>query len=172
MTFVCTLAEGEFHPDVHSRGEGDYLVIIPIGYDDADELYYSLWVMLGPTGGGMLELRFFIYVEDGNGKEIDQIWQSERARYLFDADARRLILMNVLFSVRSLLEVVKPVAVFMCTMDLDPGERALRKYVGIARTFEMCGYKIAKFDRYEHQCVWCMERIAEIDVDTTRHDVS
>lgn len=175
MGFVSTLSDDEFHASAFKR-DNDHLIIVPLGYDDGDdedeERSYSLFVTLGPQAGGALELTFSIVVEDGDGKHVDTIWNGWRANRLFDTVTRRSILKHLLFSIRQLLLSVNPDAVFMCTMDLGPREQGLRKYVRIARVFEMCGYRVGRFDRYEGQCVWLMERQDALGVDTIGHDVS
>ena len=162
MGFCCTLIDGEFHPDVHRRGER-YLIVAPIGFeDDGDrDEFYSLFVILEPRPGGDMELSFCITVEDADGNCVDDIWDSGRARILFDGSSRRLILINLLIAIRSLLTHVKPALVFLCTHEIDAKNQAMRKFLLIAETFEVCGYKVERFDSYGRRYLWRMMRTEE-----------
>ena len=165
MVFKCSLLSGEFHPDIHRRGN-DYLVVVPIGYDLDENTLYSLIVSLGPQAGGDMELIFYIYVEDFNGIEIESIFESYRTKFLFTKTDRRLILEKLLFSIELLIQTGKPASIFFTTNGMDAEEKAMQKYVRIALVCKMCGYVGGRFDSYCGEYVWKLTRSEGREVDT------
>ncbi|NJL08927.1 MAG: hypothetical protein HC900_12290 [Methylacidiphilales bacterium] len=159
MPFVCTIDPDSIQAAFFQEG-GDYLIVIPIGFDDASPLTYSLMVTLSPSGGGLLEYAFCIIEANDVEYSENQIWSGlESARFL-KGDDRKDVLSLLIQCTKFLLDSVRPLSVFFCTIDTFAPEKADRKYSLVAQTFEMCGYRVRTTDPWHGQRYWRMERDA------------
>lgn len=156
MAFVLDLDLQAVQYDVHTKGERS-LVVIPVGYDDYDDWSYSLFVSLEPQAGGEIELSFCLVQYDGETDSEHPYWDAADVRRFINSHDRRIILACLLRAVHFLLESLKPQKVFVATIgSVENG--AERKYVAIARVFELCGYAVHCADSYHGQRAWWMER--------------
>lgn len=155
MTFICTIADGQFHADFFSKGESRS-VICPVGHDPAKEANYFVNVGLDKTGGGITEYYFHV-VEVFADKDEVTYWSGIDLPDEIDRDCRKLILAAVLQSTEALLNQAKPKSVFRCTRDTNPPEKSLEKHYLISDVFVKCGYKVEVADEYQGKRSWWAE---------------
>lgn len=121
----------------------------PIGYDDAEDKSYVLFLSLDPVVSDetSLELSFSIVEYDGATDQEHTFW-SGRDTVFIPKDDRRAILRLLAVAVDNLLRTENPAKVFLCTRDSDAPEKANGKFIILAHVFKRCGYAVATADPY------------------------
>jgi len=160
MAFILTLNPEEQSATVNRHGN-EIVVIVPLGYDDARPLIYSLMLGLSPMAGGDLEFFFCIIEADNQYNTEKQLWSGLDTTEIFSGEHRTSILKGLLGATEMLVNAVKPSQVTMCTIDTGAPKKADRKHLLIARVFETCGYAVKCADEYHGKRVWQMERQPE-----------
>jgi hypothetical protein len=139
----------------------DESVTVPIGYDDARPLSYSLLIGLTPTGGGEPEY-FFCVVEANTETETEtQFWSGLDTKDIITGRNREMVVVALRIGTMELLGAVNYPRIFCCTRDSHPPEKALKKFSVIERTFRMCGYTAIEQPVILGKHSWWMEREAE-----------
>lgn len=165
MAFVSTLVRSEFHPSAF-RLENGAKVSFLIGYDDEEDITYTMWVSLCDDLIGH-ELIFFITEDHGSGRQQNLFSGQTFARIASRAE-RDLIMEKLLITFDGLLNFVKPPRVHMCTMDVDLPEKALFKYVMLCKVAEDSGYRIEAYDPYNGQRMWNMIKLDTVTTSPSR----
>lgn len=160
MAFVCTAGGDNLHVDFFRRGDA-YIVLVPIGYDDTENVNYFVVVGLEPTNVGALEYFFHIVRVDGETGEETPYWSGAQTASTITGDDRTEVLNAVLNATAALISQVKPELVFRCTRDEYPPEEALEKHFAISQVFINLGYTVTKADPYLGKHCWWMERDPE-----------
>lgn len=142
----------------------DFVVQIPIGFDQDDERVFSLFVALSPPVGaieGEFELIFcLIDTDERSGEEIGRIWDGlHTRRVVAEPEHRTLILDAAFVAIVFLIEQISPSIVHMVTHTPDLPEKALLKFNRIATLFSQNGYRSGQCDRYHGQRIWIMHRM-------------
>jgi hypothetical protein len=159
MAFVRVISDEEFQADTFKKGNS-WSIVVNIGYDDENDLSYSLVVGLEPMGGGAIEYFFQIIEADGESGGEYIYWSGKDTAAFIPKEDRVVILSAVLTATRALIENAKPSRVEMVSYDPDPPQKALVKHWLIGRVFEQCGYVVKTADPYHGKRVWWMERKA------------
>jgi hypothetical protein len=128
-----------------------------VGFDDIEDRHYSVVVTLDVMPGGDYELSFFLEEFDSTTGGVSQYWRASDVARFIPAKERKVILAVVLRLVTAAVQLLLPPRIYMCSRGDDPDERAVRKYILIARAIEMCGYRVHMPDRYHDQWIWWMD---------------
>ena len=159
MAFVNLLIDHEFAFEMLER-DANYCVRTLIGYDDVEDVSYSLYVTLDEMPGGVeKELRFFILEYDGATGSEFLYFNAKDLGVKIPRHDRSPIRACLLRAIKNLIDLVKPDKVFVCATDTYAPPKADRKFVLIAELFESCGYEAKAADPYYGQRVWWMTRI-------------
>ena len=128
-----------------------------VGFDDDDDIVYSVSVCLSRNPTGELELSFCV-VETHDGNMHYDIWDGRGTRYLKGAD-RRHVLNVVRGAVLECMTRLVPSMFTMVTYDGHLPDKALVKYRFIAHMSEKSGYRVLEFDSYQGKRLWVFERL-------------
>ncbi|MFZ2869224.1 hypothetical protein [Zavarzinia sp.] len=158
MAYISTISSASAHFEVFRQGSSA-LIVENLGYDPVAGKAYSLMLALEPLPGSPdilveAEMAFCIVEEDDLLDESRQIWSGLDTARLIPKAERKRILLHVLAAIEAMVRNVPAEVIHYFTMDEDPPQKALRKFVDIARRFETCGYEVRTYDPYHGRCVW------------------
>lgn len=165
MAFVCTVTQGGFRVQGFSAGTPQ-VVVVDVGYDDAEPLNYKAVIGLDALPGGTLELYFHLVEADGATGEEHIFWSGRDTRFIADPIDRQAILVAILAGLRGLLLMVDPAEFVWFTYDEAPPKRALVKFAAVQRAVERCGYKVTSSRLPLGRRAWKAVRLAVDAIDT------
>ena len=137
----------DWHAEAFRRGSS-YLVVVNIGYDTVIDHTYSVMVALDTAVGGGVDYIFCILDADNKANTEQQLFSGLDTTRIFTKEQRFAILKAVFDATKLLLNQVNPERVSWFTWDADLPQKAMVKYLQLARTFEMCGYQVHASDVY------------------------
>lgn len=148
------------------RGEGEFIVRAPIGYDDETDVVYSAFVALSPLAGYAdvpgYELVFNILEAAIDGSFVHEFWDGADTRRFLSERGLRLRIRTLIFrAVEILIDDAAPNLVSMTTHSPDLPATALMKYQQICGIFRNRGFTAGKADSWHGRHIWMMERTAE-----------
>lgn len=161
--FISTLEHGQPISVDTMAGNGEFIVRIPIGYDDDTDAVYSLIVALSSLPGMAdipgYELTFSIVVAAIDGSQISECWDGLEARqFLVDADHRSMVKSLIYQAATHLTAESGANLVHMVTHTSNLPERALVKFNEICAVFRGIGFRAGRGDSWHGQHIWMMER--------------
>lgn len=158
MAFICTIEHDNYSGSVFKKGNS-HASILPIGYDDADDKSYSLFVSLDPVVADedSLELSFRVMEWDGGTDSEHAFWSGKDTSFI-ESNDRSAILRMLAAAVNRLLKSANPAKVVLCSRDGNAPDKANRKFILLGHVFEMCGYSVSTADTYLGMKCWWMER--------------
>jgi hypothetical protein len=159
LAYVSTIQE-DWHAEAFRRGNA-YQIVVNIGHDEATNCTYSIALGLEPQPGGAMEYYFCIIVYNGNTDEETSCFSGLESTNILPQVQRGAVLRAFLHATRLLLIQVNPANVNWCTWDQNLPEKALRKYLLIARVFESAGYRVESAAPHNGQYFWHAERLNE-----------
>ena len=157
MAFVCSIASDTYRADTIRNGNA-YLSVINVGYDDQENVSYSLVVGLEPLAGGDYEFFFHLVAANGDDGSEHPYWSARDVATFIGREDRARIRAVLLTATHSLVETARPDRVECVTYDENPPDRALVKYFLIAEVFRGCGYAVTSPDPWHGKHIWWMER--------------
>ena len=159
MAYVNLLTDQGFTFELFKR-DANYSLKALIGYDDIEDVSYSLYVTLDDLPGGEdKELRFFILEYDGATDTEFLYFSAKDLAVKIPRHDRDPIRACLLRAIEDLIKLARPKRVFVCATDIYAPPKADRKFVLIADLFASCGYEVRTADPYHGQRVWWMTRI-------------
>lgn len=141
-------------------GEGEFVITLPIGFDDESNAVLSVLVCLATVPGygkQRYELVFHIVIAEDDEEDFRSDGL-ETITVLTCKYDRAQVLSAILYATKRLIEEVTPLAVIMVTHELNLPEKALVKYEKIAAVFREAGYKAGRGDPMYGQQIWMMTK--------------
>ena len=107
----------------------------------------------------MHEFQFAISVTDFETDEVFETCERDMAKGYIPEEVRKRVMECVCKAIPSLVESVKPEAIYRGTKATRPPEKALKKHDLVTEGFQECGFEITQqgTDRASRQ-FWLMER--------------
>ena len=143
-------------------GDGEFILRVPIGYDDVEGTVYSVVVALSPLVGYAdlpgYELVFNVTAADEYGDVVAYWDGSDTAALLAEASLRGRVRALICRLVDMLIDEADPPLVSMTTHRAGLPARALRKYYDICAIFARRGFTAGKADVWHGQHIWMMTR--------------
>ena len=158
MAFVNLLIAQEFSFEAFKR-DANYCVKALIGFDDMEDISYSLYVTLDELpGGNDHELRFFVSEYDGVTDSEFLYFSAKDLAVKIPSQDRVSIRACLLRAIENLIGLAEPDRVYLCGFDTDAPPKADVKFSLIGEVFESKGYEVKAADPYNGQRVWWMSR--------------
>ena len=156
MVFVCTLDDlsAKADPSASQRS-----IFLPVGYDDADETLYQLYIGFDTAPGGITEYSFCLICIAPDGTTTD-CWDAREVAAIIPSQDRVRLLEAMLGCTSMLLQAYQPESVTMRTFTRDLPHSALVKYERITQIFIENGYGVTAKARRGHH-TWTFVRAAE-----------
>lgn len=156
MAYISAIRQ-DWTVQVSRRGNGFHLSVV-VGQDAEAGHTYSIVLGLDEAPGGFLEYYFFIIdIDEINDTYYDCHCGLESANILPKLQ-RGPILRAILSATKALLRQANPVNVTWTTHDPDLPDKALVKYLSIAKVFESAGYAVREGEPFHGLRIWFAER--------------
>jgi hypothetical protein len=156
MAFVCTLDDFSPNADLQPNQRS---IFLPVGYDDADETLYQLYIGFDTAPGGITEYSFCLICIALDGTTTD-CWDAREVAAIIGSQDRARLLEALLGCTSALLQVHQPESVTMRTFIRDLPRPALVKYDRITQIFIENRYKVTAKERRGHH-TWTFVRAVE-----------
>ncbi|WP_151987386.1 hypothetical protein [Rhizobium sp. EC-SD404] len=144
------------------KGNGEFIVRAPVGYDDQTGLVYSTFVAIAPMAAytdTKYDLSFALIEASTDGSHVEDKRDGLATRPVISSnDERSLIRAVICASVSQIIDEAKPSVVSMMTHSSGLPAKALRKFDEIARVFAQQGYRSGRADPWSGHHIWMMER--------------
>jgi hypothetical protein len=158
LAFVNLLSAEDFSFEVFKR-DASYCVKILIGFDDMEDISYSLYVTLDELpGGNDHELRFFVSEYDGVTDSDFLYFSAKDLAVKIPSQDRVFIRACLLMAIENLIGLAEPDRVYLCSYDTYAPPKADVKFALIGEVFKSKGYEVKTADPYNGQRVWWMNR--------------
>jgi len=162
MAFVCTLDDFSPGADVQPNQRS---IFLPVGYDDADETLYQLYIGFDTAPGGITEYSFCLICIPPDSTTTD-CWDAREVAVTIPSQDRVRVLEALLRCTSALLQVYQPESVTMRTFTRDLPGTALVKYDRITQIFIENRYTVSAKERRGHH-TWTFVRATEQPPSTT-----
>lgn len=145
------------------KGNGEFVVRVPVGFDPECGNVFSLLVAISPLAGYAdipgYELIFGIVEAAVDGSDLNVSWDgAETKHFLADRRNRQAIRGILHVAVATLIDEAKPKLISMTTHTADLPERALGKFNELCAVFAAKGFKADKADTWHGRHMWMMFR--------------
>lgn len=157
--FICTVSHEHITFELIREGSA-HLVLVPIGYDDAEErdVSYSAAVGMDILAGGSSELFFNIIEFDHDTGEEYRFWSGrDTSSFILGSDRDR-VLEAVCFAAQILIDNGAPDQFDVTTFDESPPDHAVIKHFKVMSVFERNGYAITTLEPYLMKRHWQLVR--------------
>ncbi len=168
MAYVNLLSDDDFTFQSFQLGASN-LVEALVGYNDLEDISYSLRVSLDVMPGGFeYELRFCIHEYDGSTESDFDYFSAKDVATKIPGQHKAATRACLLRGIETLITNSRPEKVFLCTVDTYAPLKANRKFILIAELFEGMGYEVKTADPYNGQRVWWMTRPGHPEVEQVK----
>jgi len=158
LAFVNLLFAQDFSFEVFKR-DASVCIKTLIGFDDVEDVSYSLYVTLDELpGGNDHELRFFVSEYDGVTDGEFLYFSAKDLAVKIPSQDRVFIRACLLRAIENLIGLAEPDRVYLCSYDTYAPPKADVKFSLIGEVFESKGYEVKAADPYNGQRVWWMNR--------------
>lgn len=145
------------------KGEGEFIVRTPIGYDPDADIVFSVLVAFSTLAGHAdvpgYELVFAVVEAAIDGTEMRSYWDGRDTKaFLAEPTLRRRVRHIILEAVEVLIDEAAPKLVHMTTHRAGLPDAALRKYRDICALFRSKGFTAGEADVWHGQHIWMMTR--------------
>lgn len=145
------------------RRDDEFIVQVQIGYDDAAQRVYSLFVTLAPLMGYAdvpgYELVFAVLDASIGGTDIIDHHDGATTRsFLADPLDRARVLALLVQATQLLIDEARPNHVNMVTHSADLPNKALMKFQRLCALFGRNGFTAGKGNSYHGRHIWMMTR--------------
>src|SRR6266404_3122084 len=158
MAFVCTAPRRGPYPCPIADEGGGCVVVLPIGYDEAAEIDYTLMVGLDTPPGGIPEFFFCLIEADVITGSEDRIWSGRYVSCKFTQYDRCILRECVVSIAEHLIKFASPNIFNMTSYDENLPERALVKFRLLNEMFGQSGYQVYELERWCGKHSWRAER--------------
>lgn len=161
--FIFTVRQGDPIPFTFLKGENEYIVRIPIGFDDDTNAVYSAFVAFSPLTGYAdvpgYECIFSITEASIDEGHLHDFTDGMDTRSIItDPTHRKMIRSLICMAIERLIDESDPGIVSMVTHSADLPVKALSKFSQICSVFRRRGFNAGKADPYHGRHVWMMEK--------------
>jgi hypothetical protein len=161
--FICTLEPGSPIPIVVLKGNNEFIVRAPVGFEDSTGVVYSALVAFSPLIGYAdipgYECVFSIIEAQPDESHIRDCWDGLETKPLIpDTEHRNLIRGTIGLAVTHLIDEACPGLVSMTTHSANLPPKALRKFNELCRVFRGKGYIAGRADSWNGRYTWMMEK--------------
>lgn len=170
LMFVCTVAPGNPLPLNILRGNEEFIVRIPVGFDDDTGAVYSAFVAFSPLAGHAdipgYECVFSVIEASHDQEHVRNCWDGLETQPLIPKPEDRTMVLNAIcMAISVLIDEANAGIVSMTTHSPDLPKKALRKFNRICTVFSDKGYEAGKSDSYHGRHIWMMQRSVRGTVD-------
>lgn len=143
------------------KGNGEFVVRVPIGIDPERASVYSLLVAISPMAGYAdipgYELIFSIVEAAVDDPDLNTFWDgADTKHFLPDRQDRRTVRGILLVAAATLIDEAQPKLISMSTHTANLPERALDKFNELCAVFAAKGFKAGKANTWYGRHMWMM----------------
>ena len=157
MTFIFTLQSSGNAGRVLD-GNGEYIAIVPIGYDNESGDVFSIFTAFSPSGGdGPREYEFIFKVTRANStfESVVDYWDGLETVSVFPLKSQRqLVFTELCDMLRALISLANPIRLTMMTHTSNLPKKALLKFQKLAIVMREEGFDARRVASMNGSHMW------------------